>query len=270
MLEFPDGQIGIVDAYPSNTASRPDILEITRDRETAFVCLTHPHEDHGLDLVRILENQQVKEFWYSFSPADKLIFHVTQHKKFLSPEREWAEEIKLGWAKFMLDILDPVERERVYPRSLNESSKSIEIAGVKIHFLAPSHRFIATEESRLERCLKDPGQPAPDINGFSLIMGLEYGKSFVLLGSDGLRTAWKGVRDSWSKSRLPPAIAMKVPHHGAKNAFDLRPANQKPINCWDLCANEVKAILFAGDSKHPNEEVRKRLEEKTDLISLLR
>lgn len=47
LLTFPSGGIGIVDAHPSATASRPQILELIRDRKVHFACLTHPHRDHG-------------------------------------------------------------------------------------------------------------------------------------------------------------------------------------------------------------------------------
>ena len=268
VIDFPDGQVGIVDAHPSPTESRPGLLEIVNGRDIAFTCLTHPHEDHGLGLIEVLQTQRVKEFWYSFSPVNKFVYYAGQHVEFRSPERQLAIDIDLKWAEFMADLLHPVAKRKIQPRSLNESCKPIAIGGVTVHFFAPSQELLAFEEMRIDACLLNPAKPPPDPNKYSLIMGFEFCGTLVLLGSDALRSAWKGARSSWRNAKLPAAIVLKVPHHGAKNAFDLRPANLKPLDCLDLCADKPRAVLFAGDHGHPDERVLQRLSTKTDLISL--
>jgi len=68
VLTFPSGGLGIVDAHPSSSTSRQEILQITRGKTIHFVCLTHPHKDHGADLIPILEQHpDIKAFLaYSF------------------------------------------------------------------------------------------------------------------------------------------------------------------------------------------------------------
>jgi len=268
VIELPDGRLAVVDAHPSTTHSRSDIADLVNGRTIAFACLTHPHQDHGLDLIKVLEHEAVQEFWYSFSPAAKFVFSATQRKKFLSPLNEFAETIALGWANFMIDIFAPVAARDIPERSLNESSREIELGGVTFHFLAPSHWSINQEEKRLEKSLVKATAEPPDPNAFSLILGIEYGGKVILLAADALKASWTAVAKLWRRFNLPAAHVLKVPHHGGKDAFDLRPTGQKPLNCWDLCEKDVVAILFAGDARHPHDEVLKKLEANTNLISL--
>ena len=58
ILEFPDGGLGVVDAHPSAQNSRPSILRLVAGRKIHFVCLTHPHADHGIDLIPILQQHK--------------------------------------------------------------------------------------------------------------------------------------------------------------------------------------------------------------------
>jgi len=64
-ITFPSGGIAIVDAHPSPTASRPDILELIRDKAIHFACLTHPHADHGRDLVDIIRESDPTVLWHT-------------------------------------------------------------------------------------------------------------------------------------------------------------------------------------------------------------
>lgn len=41
IVTFPNGGIGVIDAHPSPTSSRPAILEIVGKRQIHFICLTH-------------------------------------------------------------------------------------------------------------------------------------------------------------------------------------------------------------------------------------
>jgi len=75
LLTFPSGGMGIVDAHPSPTATRPAILDLIRGRTVHFVCLTHPHQDHGVDLIPVLEQHpDVLAFWHTVSDVDVTVF----------------------------------------------------------------------------------------------------------------------------------------------------------------------------------------------------
>jgi hypothetical protein len=98
-------------------------------------------------------------------------------------------------------------------------------------------------------------------------LAIEYAGKLILLGGDGLRSAWTAAHTKWRKTKLPKAAILKVPHHGAKNAFDLRPAKQRGSNCWDLCSDRPDAIIFAGDLSHPDPGVHASLTARTNLHS---
>ena len=267
-IEFPNGQVGVVDASPSRSQCRPSLAVELQGREVAFVCLTHPHKDHGDDILPLLRSQKVIQFWHSLPDVEPFIYFVTQGTKFKSVVSHFAERAQIERAQFVLDLWTTLRCRRIECLSFDGTRESIDIGNVSIHFLAPDRRVISEEMVRLQKCLKarKPSAP-PDPNVFSLILAIEYAKKVVLLGADGLRSSWKAAYTKWRKNKLPAAEVLKVPHHGAKNAFDLRPANQRGLNCWDLCADRPDAIIFAGDFSHPDPAVHTALVEKSHLHS---
>ena len=68
VLKLPDGQWGVVDCY-SGSVTNPDANPTTqflRSRGVTtllFVCLTHPHDDHFLGMVKLIEEFRPREFW---------------------------------------------------------------------------------------------------------------------------------------------------------------------------------------------------------------
>jgi Metallo-beta-lactamase superfamily len=272
-VEFPTGEIAVIDSYPSSSDCRPPIEKEIRGRPVAFVCLTHPHDDHGLGLLSLLKSGMVHQFWHSLTEIEPFIYFVTQAPKFRSSVAYLAERIRKKRAKFLLDLWSTVKCRSIESLSFDASRESVDIGEVKVHFLAPARDFLISEFERLHRSLSGKGQ-APDPNRFSLVLGIEYQKTLVLLGSDTPKAAWRGAYSKWQKNKLPKAVIVKIPHHGASDAFDLRPPNQKyppdqkPVNCWDLCAKTPIAVIFAGDFGHPDPEVLKALERRTQLISL--
>ena len=48
LLTFPNGGMGIVDAIRLPLLPTR-LLDLIRGRTVHFVCLTHPHRDHGMD-----------------------------------------------------------------------------------------------------------------------------------------------------------------------------------------------------------------------------
>jgi hypothetical protein len=215
----------------------------------------------------VLRNNTVREFWFSFSPVDAFIYDATQYNEFQSPLRDFALENAIQKAKFMIDLWSEVRTKNVRRRPLHSSLRSFEIAGVSIHILGPSEDTIRKEESRLGKALNSVSKCAPDPNVFSLILALEYRGKLIILAADALKSAWHNASKVSRELKLPKAVLLKVPHHGASNAFDLRPARTKPVNCWDLCSKSASAVLFAGDIKHPDKVVYDRLRQRFTVYS---
>jgi hypothetical protein len=168
----------------------------------------------------------------------------------------------------MLDLWSTVKCRGVKSLSFDDSREAVEAGEVKIHFLAPERKFLSKEFERLHRFPKDK-RGAPDPNRFSLVLGLEYRGTLILLGGDALKAGWRTAYKKWLKNKLPKAGVLKIPHHGGTNAFDLAAATggKKPINCWDLCVKKPIAIIFAADFQHPDPEILQILEARTELHS---
>src|ERR1051326_1363275 len=110
VITFPRGGLGLVDAHPSANSSRPSILDIVSGKKLHFVCLTHPHADHGVDLIPVLQRQtDIAEFWHTSPDTSSFIFFcATQRWNYPSPVRDFVNQFWNGWADFLLDLYSSV------------------------------------------------------------------------------------------------------------------------------------------------------------------
>lgn len=266
-ITFPDGGIGIVDAHPSQSATRPPIDQLVAGKEIHFVCLTHPHADHGIDLIPILrDHPNINSFWHTLSAADVFVFaEGGQMPNYLSPIREAVAHFQSKWAKFLTRIYGHAGKRELPHHNLRADLESAEIAGVRIHFLGPEE----SEQNRFTRAYQeiasDQRKNFPDPNALSAILALEYGGAVILLGADALRNNWEAAIKKYRRLGLSKAAILKVPHHGASNAFEF---TKNKHSYLDLCSPDTIAVLFAGDVNHPEPRVDDRLRAKTNLTCL--
>lgn len=265
IVGFPDGGLGIVDAHPSRSKMRPEIEALVKGRQLHFLCLTHPHEDHGADLPKAMAAAaHVKHYWHTVTDIQALIYAVTQHEEFPNRFSPLLTKLRLPWAEFLIDLYDEVETrtdtDPGFKQRLNDQRRSDEIAGVKVHFLGPlesdQNKFTAAYDARLQ----NKHRSKPNENSLSAIVAFEYGGQLVILGADALAENWRAAEERCRKERLPKAIILKVPHHGGQDAL----GNPHQKNYLDLCRSnkETKAVLFGGDAKHPNAKIFDRLKAK--------
>lgn len=268
LVTFPSGGIGLVDAHPSRYTHRPDILELVDGKKLHFVCLTHPHADHGVDLIPVLEKHpEVSEFWSTIFELPAFIFGVEQTVNFPSPVQKFAAKMNQDWGEFLVDVFGAVIQRKIPRALLHSGLRDILIDGVEIHCLAPDKavqdRFFDAYRAKLTK----PEVEVPDPNLISAVLALRFGQSVVLLGGDALRPNWESAVKHFRKLSLPKARVLKVPHHGARNSFNLQKGN---ITYLDICSSSphAKSVLFAGDSKHPDRDVYARLRQRTDTMCL--
>ena len=266
IVTFPDGGVGVVDAHPSPTASRPDILELVADRLIHFVCLTHPHADHGRDLVPLVEKHaRISEFWHTNSQIQAFIYRLREIPSWPSEVREFAVRMSGGYANFLIDLYGAVVQRDLPIHDVKAGNEPRRYAGVEVHELSPEESI---SQGVLRYWLEKAGDPAaepPDPNTLSAILALRYGDSVVLLGADALRVNWRNAVARYRKLQLPKAAVLKIPHHGALNALDLKSPSPEP-NYLDVCRSGdaiCHSVLFAGDTRHPNDRVYQRLRSRT-------
>lgn len=257
-----------MDAHPSKQEIRPEISDLVDGREIHFVCLTHPHSDHGIDLIPILEKHpNVQEFWSTIYDIPALIYGAEQTVNFPSSVRKYAAKMNQDWGSFFIDIIGAVMTRDIERHVLRSDQQAIVIDGVEIHCISPDEKIQNSFFDAYKEKLNNPKFKVPDPNTISAILCLKYGKSVVILGADALRKNWESAIPNFHKRRLPKACLLKVPHHGARNAYHFR---KRSKNYLDLCSNNPRAnsVLFAGDCKHPDRKVYDLLQKKTEVYCL--
>lgn len=269
LVTFPSGGVGLIDAHPSAHDSRPQIEKLVEGKHLHFVCLTHPHSDHGKDLISVLESHPtVDEFWHTIYDVPQLFYAIQETTNFPSSVREFAAKMNEDWGSFLTDVFGAVAgREDIRPHLLCSNLREEIIDGVEIHCLGPDESLQNDFFKAYQKKLTDPKADLPDCNLLSAILALKFGDSVVLLGADALRKNWASAAKHHAQRGLPKARVLKVPHHGARNAMGLQ---KKDSTYLDLCARSPKAasVLFAGDAKHPDVDVFEKLRKATDVYCL--
>ncbi len=267
VVTFPDGGIGIIDAHPSRSQGRPDITTLVTGKRIHFVCLTHPHADHGIDLVPVLQNHPaIGSFWHTVSNIRLFFYRAEEAMNFPSEVRDFATQQNRDWANFLIDLFGAVTERKIPVHQLRSDLDKVEIAGVEIHVLSPNEAVLNEFDMAMTG---KPGRKGPDANLLSAVLALRFGPNLVLLGADAVQRNWTTAYLRWKKLGLPKACILKIPHHGARNALDLR-AHSKLHTYLDMCSHTppARAVLFAGDRTHPDRKAYKKLRSRTEVFCL--
>lgn len=269
IVTFPSGGIGVVDAHPSTSGTRANLLDIVRGKRVHFVCLTHPHADHGKDLVSLIENRLgVEAFWHTISELNVFFFGLTQARNSPGPLRHVVNEFRTGWASFLIDLFGAVVDTDVPRHQLRADLEPHQVDGVDIFCLSPEEELQQEFTKCYHRLSRGEVVRRPDPNRLSAILALRYGGNVALLGADALKLNWQSAAGRYRKHGLPKAILLKVPHHGASNAFLRRPRAGE-ASYLDLVAKDgAVSVLFAGDAEHPEAETYDSLLAQTKVICL--
>ncbi len=272
ILTFPDGGLGIVDAHPSRGSLRPDIRQLIGSQTVHFVCLTHPHRDHGLDLVSVLEtNTNVKEFWHTVDDVSVTLFlqqEVTNYPNYPSECREAVVRMKRKWADFLVDIYGAVVENNITIKHIRDDIRPITICDVEIYVLSPSQSVNQRFTQKYGKRLSGEDAELPNPNLLSAILAVKYGECVILLGGDALKENWASASRLFRELDLPKAQILKVPHHGSADAL-LTTKKRHQKNYIDLCSdisNNSHSVLFAGDTRHPSPKVFKNLIARTKTV----
>jgi beta-lactamase superfamily II metal-dependent hydrolase len=270
LIDFPGGHKAIVDCCTSITGCRLDIeTEIAATGgHIAFVCLTHPHLDHGKAIPAILETCKVNELWHSLPDIQPFFYWLSEAPTFKSALHELANQFVVSQAAFILRIWRIALEQEIEIKSFDASRKEEEIDGVRIHFLAPARKTTQAELNRVKKGINKLPKAPTELNNFSLVLAFEYAGKVVLLCADALKDTWKDALKALERAKIPRASVVKVPHHGARNAFHLNPKFTHELNCWHLCEERPVAVLFAGDAAHPDPGVLVQLQKRTQLLSI--
>lgn len=256
VVRLPDGSVGVVDGCrepldPRHPEGRGDpVRELLRQIEKehrdpatfrlAFVCLTHPHDDHYAGLGRLLDafRGRIDEVW--------TVPHVTpQHRKALliwiskerarRKKRTGREEMPDAEAiKGLERVLTGFETARVRDRSLLQylsHQKILRDRTIDSHSL--SIRACGPADGDLDQAIKDLlvsfrekrgqkqhlGSYDPNLTSGALL--IRWGKSTVLLGGDLL--CGSGPHSGWQLAGTAigdEVQVVNVAHHASREAHD--------------------------------------------------
>jgi len=224
VIEFPDGQVYVVDSHSTDYIREDDpspTMRFLRERnitEIDRLIITHPHMDHIYGITELLtaEDIFVKQLWMS---------------RFQHPGaymQNFAFKWMYHWMYFRPE-------NRLY---VPQDGDMIEVGGVKLLVLAPPPGLDnATEEH---------------VNNASVVLKLVYGSFAMLLTGDAELPVWERMLRSRSETEMRELLhadVLKVSHHGSRTGTD--------ATLLERIAPQQVVISVGRDNRfgHPHEEV---------------
>lgn len=253
ILTFPDESIGVLDAYPSDKQSRPDITSLVSNKKIRFICMSHPHDDHVNDLSAIFDSNHPEQFWHTIQATDRFFYGLPEYDTFNSPLKDFVERKKREATESLINLFSRAKDKQVSQMIVSSNTKEMCIAGVNIYFLAPDIKTISQWGYKFQGWVSDERKTMPDFNILSTIIAFQYGENVFVHGGDALTTAWKRAYDVFSSYELKLASLMKIPHHGAKNALFI--GNKRPRTSYMRFFIPSAHLICFGNATHPDREV---------------
>jgi beta-lactamase superfamily II metal-dependent hydrolase len=271
IITFPNGEIGIVDAHPSRCGRRPDIASLTEGKELKFICATHPHEDHCLDLLEVANLRKFKEFWFPTFEVQAFSYIITETPCFGGNLQEYINEYRrkncVAFNDLLEKVIDLFNQKKIDLIRTIAEREPLTIAGVTVNILSPTERVVNNFIRSLSSAGLSNAKSIPNLNTLSVVLSVSFGGKTLLLGGDALRANWNETIQSFYRKKIPKASAVKVPHHGASNAFNTGKSQRTYLDISNT-SSDLVSVLFAGDRQHPNMEVFRIIKSKSKLICL--
>ncbi len=283
VLRLPDGRFAVVDGCrePSpgaprrNPTGRGDPVrellgQVEKDGQEiklAFVCMTHPHDDHYAGLARLIAayEGQVEQVWTTD-------FGLARDKNALI---RWLKLTRAGAhplpdsseIKGLVRLIEAFESQTGGPRVRDMAEGlCVEIAGCSICMVGPSTIDIRVARRHLYQALVDvvDGNKVPgvDPNDSSVALYVRWGDAGVLLGGD--LTNGECEQTGWSNASQyldGPVQVVKVAHHASSGAHH--------TDLWgplDPSLALVTPFLYAKVGQPPQPEMLQTLAAKCTTV----
>jgi competence protein ComEC len=183
LIQTPAGQNILVDGGPDERVLEKIGQVLPRAHYLDAVFLTHPHADHLVGLISVVERYEVGEIYYT---------GVTYNSAGFNELRRLIEEKKI-------------------PMKIIKEPQTLNFGQIKLEMIYPDHdladsAFEAGDSDRVE---------GTEVNNTSIVFRLVYGKSKFLFMGDAEKEVEKIILDEGADL---DAQVLKVGHHGSHSS----------------------------------------------------
>lgn len=243
LLVMPDGSLGVIDGCrePRNKATGAgdpmrELLNLLHKKRgdslrLAFVCMTHPHDDHYGGLGRLLRafRGRVDEVWHPFEIGDR---YAKAYQTWLAMTTSGDDLPDMERLKGLDRVFVEMRRSgpgQARPRFVHERTTMLArrwgTTEITIVAVGPSARDIQRGQDRLlqdfEAWKAGDKRVVFDPNVASGALLISWNKAHVLLAGDLLRgtdnaTGWRAAHACITH----PVQVVNVAHHGSREAHD--------------------------------------------------
>lgn len=277
IVKLPDGRFGVVDCCFRGDITDHDsnplvcFLRQRNVQKLAFVCLTHPHDDHFFGLSHIVDLFNPEEFWLPDAMRCDSLKKIVL-ASYVDAKR-YADDKASDQAK---------ELQKIFELATKKSRKrggglEFRFAGTQTHLFpsplptSPVFEAIAfspcgSEKIQYENSLKlhfDNGvlkTDTPNLRHNKISLGLIFrSKKFsVVLGADVEQKNWESAMKQFSPEWWENVVMVKVSHHGSPTGYN------SPF--WDSSKNERRRIAIVTGYKSsglPRQHVLRQIADRT-------
>ncbi|MEK7685105.1 MAG: hypothetical protein AAB466_06765 [Verrucomicrobiota bacterium] len=239
-VRLPGNLWGVVDNYTptlSDPQSNPTLrfLQSRKVDRLAFLCLTHPHEDHYRGMSRLLGRFCPERIWIFGAMTHRdlyeMVARVLRHKA--DSSNTAGDEETVNELVRILDLIQDkftgkTGTHRPDVRRLQLEQHLHEFDGnppVTITAIGASGRQQMLYEKSLQSCF-DGGDSfladrVPSVN-HNLISGgllVEYGAARIILGGDIEKEGWQETMRALAPRGRLASVLVKASHHGSTNGY---------------------------------------------------
>lgn len=272
LLTLPNQELGVVDCFASNPDETQDnhIYNALNENQNnvAFLCWTHPHDDHSRGLKKIIEcfDDRIRKYWL---PGNEII-NQAFHSLYELDEKADLDHYIIKIYKMLFDIANK-NPEKI--RWLLSGSTLMDNNEITVKALSPPHGIVSKLKKKFKNdnlaslCWEKYANIIRDklANSMSISLLIEYGKAKIILGGDTLKKAWKTLyQDEDTNFAKEPIQILKVPHHGSITSY-----YKNYWEKWTENGNHTHAIITSLGKKLPEENMKRTFNEHTNNCYIL-
>lgn len=230
IVKFPDGKYAVIDCCYRGDSDEPlknpmvSFLNDRKVRNLAFVCLSHPHEDHFHGLRQIVLHSPPYVFVRSAAMTPVVLRQIVKAE--MLKARQVEDESRQRSIRELMDLEKALKDQdiilesaliatKIYPRVISNTNS------FTVWAISPCGEEINTYQSSLAKCFDATGRAKEKLptllhNMISLAVLIQTRKFSIILGGDVETPNWEAALARFEAGELAARL-VKVSHHGSMN-----------------------------------------------------